>query len=218
MRPTTVVLADDHPVVRQGMRAVLETQPSMAVVGEAGEGTAAIRVVEQLRPEVLILDLAMPGLGGLEVAWQVHRRVPQTRIIMLSMYADEAYVVQALRNGVMGYVLKGAPPGELVRAVRQVARGYRYLSPPLSERAIELYRHRAEVPIPVPYDRLTAREREVLGLIGEGQTNSQIAARLGISPRTVETHRTNLLRKLGLNSQPELIRFAVQHGLGPQVK
>jgi two-component system, NarL family, response regulator NreC len=217
MRPTTVVLADDHPVVRQGMRVVLETQPNMAVVGEADEGATAIRLVEQLQPDVLILDLAMPGLGGVEVAWQVHRRVPQTRIIILSMYADEAYVVQALRNGAVGYVLKGAPPAELVRAVREVTQGYRYLSPPLSERAIELYLHRAEVPIPTPYDRLTAREREVLGLIGEGQTSSQIATRLCISPRTVETHRTNLLRKLDLSSQTELIRFAVQHGLGPQV-
>jgi DNA-binding NarL/FixJ family response regulator len=133
------------------------------------------------------------------------------------MYADEAYVVQALRNGAVGYVLKGAPPAELVRAVREVVQGYRYLSPPLSERAIELYLLRAEVPIPAPYDRLTAREREVLGLIGEGQTSSQIAAQLCISPRTVETHRTNLLRKLGLGSQTELVRFAMQHGLGPQV-
>ena len=212
---TTILLADDHTVVRQGLRALLEREPDLSVIGEAADGLDAVQHTERLRPDVLVVDLMMPGLGGLEVVRQVRQRVPGTRVVVLSMHANEAYVLEALRNGASGYVLKDAAVSDLAQAVRAAREGHHYLSPALSDRAIEAYVEQAR-PTPFDlYDTLTTREREVLQLAAEGRTNAEIAARLTISPRTAETHRTNLLRKLGLQSQTDLIRYALRRGLLP---
>jgi len=209
---TTVVLADDHHIVRQALRALLETEPDFQLVGEAGDGLEALRIVERLKPHVLVLDLMMPGLNGLEVARQVTQRC-RTKIIVLSMHANYAYVAEALKNGVAGYVLKDSQASELVNAIREVAAGRRYLSAPLSERAIQLYGRKIGQMPADPYDTLTGREREVIQLAAEGHTNVQIGQRLFVSPRTIETHRANLMRKLGLQNQSELIRYAVKRGI-----
>jgi DNA-binding NarL/FixJ family response regulator len=162
---------------------------------------------------VVVLDLKMPGLNGLEVIRQLRQRRPPARVVVLSMYGDETHVLEALRHGASAYVVKGATAADLIRAVREAAAGRHYLSPPLSERAIESYFARAEnAPLDV-YDALTNREREVLQLAAEGLTNAEIAARLSISPRTAETHRANLMRKLNLHTQTDLIRFALRRGL-----
>jgi two-component system response regulator NreC len=212
---TTIVLADDHHVIRQGLRALLEAVPDFSVVGEAGDGLEALQLVERLQPNVLVLDLRMPGLGGLEVTRQVSQRSPSTRVVILSMYDDEAYVLEALGHGAAGYVLKDSSAAHLVEAVRQVAIGRRYLSPPLSERAVDAYVQRAkETPLD-EYETLTAREREVLHLVAEGHTSAEIADLLSISPRTVGTHRANLMRKLGLRSHTSLIRYALRRGILP---
>jgi DNA-binding NarL/FixJ family response regulator len=210
MTKTTLVLAEDHHVVRQGLRALLQAEPDLTIVGEAGDGLEAVRLVERLEPDVLVLDLILPGLNGLEVTRQVSQRSPRTRVVILSMHAAEAYVLEALRNGAAGYVLKDASAADLVRAVKEAVAGRHYLSPPLSELAIEAYLQKAREATLDLYETLTTREREVLQLAAEGHSNPEIAERLVISPRTVETHRANLMRKLGLQSQADLIRYALQ--------
>ena len=212
---TTIVLADDHHVVRQGLRVLLEGQPDFQLVGEAGDGLEAIQAVERLKPDVLVIDLMMPSLNGLEATRQVSQRSPHTRVVILSMHADEAYVLAALRNGAAGYVLKDSSAADLVQAVREVAAGRRYLSSPLSERAIEAYVQKAADAAVDPYEMLTNREREVLHLAAEGYTNAEIADQLSISPRTAETHRANLMHKLGLRTHTDLIRYALRRGILP---
>jgi two-component system, NarL family, response regulator NreC len=209
----TILLADDHKVVCKGLRALLEVEQDFQVVGEANDGLEALRLVEKLHPDVLLLDLMMPGLNGLEVARQVSQHLSSTHIIVLSMHSNEAYVLEALRNGAIGYVLKQSNEEDLVMGIRQVASGQRYLSPPLTERAIESYFEKARTTtVQDPYDELTDREREVFQLAAEGYSNSEIGLRLSISPRTVETHRQNLMDKLGLHSQTELVRYALKRG------
>jgi two-component system, NarL family, response regulator NreC len=208
-----LVLADDHPIVRKGLKALLEAETEMRVAGEASDGLEAINLVEKIKPDVLLLDIMMPGLNGLDVARHVSQHFPLTRIIVLSMHSNEAYVLDALRNGASGYVLKDASIEELVEAIRQVMAGHRYLCPPLSERAIEEYVKRSKTSELDPYKSLTEREREVLHLAAEGNSNAEIAGRLSISIRTVETHRMNLLHKLSLRTQTDLVRFAIQKGL-----
>ncbi len=211
----SIVLADDHHVVRQGLRALLEAEPHFFVKGEAGDGLTALQMVENLRPDVLVLDLMMPGLNGLEVTRQATKLSPSTKIIILSMHAGEAYVLEALRNGAYGYVLKDSGADELVEAINTVVGGRRFLSSPLSERAIDLYITKSQDLPEDPYDSLTTREREVLQLAAEGNTNVLIADLLSISPRTAETHRANMMRKLDLHNSTELIRFALQRGIIP---
>lgn len=212
---TTIVLADDHQVVRQGLRALLAGQPGFAVTGEAADGREVVGVVESLKPHVLVLDLVMPGLNGLEVIRQVRRRAPGTRIVVLSMHADAAYVVEALRHGALAYVLKSVSAACVVKAVREAMAGRRYLSPPLTERAIDEYAAKTKGGLLDTYETLTPREREVLHLAAEGCGNPEIAARLAISVRTAETHRANLMRKLGLRNQTEVVRYALGRGLLP---
>ncbi|MDX6446584.1 MAG: hypothetical protein QOH71_3658 [Blastocatellia bacterium] len=212
---TTVVLADDHQIVRQGLKALLDAEPDLRVVGEAGDGLQAIKRVEMLSPRVLVLDLMMPGLNGLDVMRQLRRGSPHTQVVILSMYANEAYVLEALSNGASAYVLKDSSSADLVHAVREAAAGRKYLSPPLSDRAIEVYQEKARAATLDRYETLTAREREVLHLAAEGKTSAEVAARLGISGRTAETHRSNLMHKLDLHTQADLIRYALRRGIVP---
>jgi two-component system response regulator NreC len=210
-----IILADDHQVVRKGLKALLSAEQDFSIIGEAGDGLETVKLVEQLQPDILILDLMMSGINGLEVTRQLNKKCPKTGIVILSMHSNEAYVLEALRSGAKAYILKESPPEELVRAIHDVAAGRRYLSSPLSDRAIEAYTQRTEVKPIDPYDQLTTREREILQLTAQGSTNNEIGSRLFISPRTVETHRTNLMRKLDLHSHTQLIQFAIQHGIIP---
>lgn len=208
--PVTIALADDHNVVRQALRMMLESCPDFVIVGEAEDGLKAVQMVRELSPQVLVLDLMMPGLNGLEVARQVSG---QTRVVILSMHDNEAYVVEALRNGAYGYVLKDSNAQELLQAVEAAARGERYLCKPFSDQSIDRYLQMAHAAPADPYDSLTARERQVLQLSAEGLTAAQISARLAISPRTVEIHRANFMRKLSLHSQADVIKYAMKRGV-----
>jgi DNA-binding NarL/FixJ family response regulator len=209
-RKITVVLVDDHRVVREGLRVLLEAESDLSVIGDAGDGLSAIRLVERLKPDVLLLDLIIPGLNGQEVARRVRKCSPKTRVIVLSMHSSEPYVIEALRHGAAGYVLKDASYTDLVRAIREVMAGWRYLSPPLSKVAIDAYQEKANAATTDRYDMLTAREREVLQLAADGHSNNEIANRLEISPRTAETHRANLMRKLRLRTHTDLIKYAIE--------
>lgn len=211
----SIVLADDHPVVRRGLRGVLEAEPDFAIAAEAGDGLEAVRLVERLHPDVLVLDLLMPGLNGLDVLPITRQRAPRTRVVVVSMYANEDFVLQALKNGASAYVVKGCDPAHIVEAVRRAVAGRRYLSPPLSERAFDVSGARAESGPADLHDLLTPRERQVLQLAAEGLTSAAVAARLFISPRTAEMHRANALRKLGLKTQTDLVRYALRRGMLP---
>lgn len=210
---TSIVLADDHHVVRQGLKALLEKEPDFEIVGEAGDGLETVQLVEKLLPNILVLDLMMGGINGIEVTRQVIKRAPKTAVVIFSIYGNEAYVLEALRAGAKAYVLKESTLSELVRAIREASTGHRYLGPPLPELAIEAYLQKSEVNVRDPYDTLTTREREVLHLAAEGFTNAEIARRLYISRRTVEIHRANMIRKLGLHTPHQLVQYAVQRGI-----
>ncbi len=211
---TAIILADDHQIVREALRMLLETQSDFKVIAETGDGLAALQMTEKFKPEVLVVDIMMPGLSGLEVARQTKRVSPSTKVIVLSMYDTESYVVESLGVGVSGYVLKKSSSQELVFAIRQALEGKVYLSPPLNERAIQAYlRSLQESRFEDPFDALTDREREVFQLAAEGLSNPQIAARLSVSPRTVEMHRANLMKKLSLKSQTDLVKYAVKRGM-----
>jgi DNA-binding NarL/FixJ family response regulator len=212
---TKIILADDHHLVREGLRMMLETEPDFEVIGEAADGLSAVQLVERLHPNIAILDLMMPDLNGLEVARHISQYTTDTRTIILSMHANEAYVLEALRNGVSAYILKDSRANDLVHAVREVLAGRRYLSPPLSERAIESYMEKAQTTELDPYETLTTREREVLHLAAQGYSATEMATRLFLSPRTVETHRANLMRKLDLHTQTDMIRYALRRGIIP---
>jgi len=205
-----VVVADDHAIVRAGVRALLAAEPDMLVVGEAGDGRDAIAKLTRAAPDVLIIDLSMPGMNGVEAIARARAAAPATRVLVLSMHAAPDYVRPALRAGAHGYVVKGAGLDDLVRAVRAVAAGERFLGPEAARVAA------ADLGAADERDdlaRLTPREREVLQLVAEGRTNREIAARLGLSPKTVDTHRTSLMNKLDLHDAQALTRFAVRHGL-----
>ncbi len=204
-----IALADDHRLLRQGLRALLEAEKDFRVVGEAADGLEAVEMVRKHQPDVLLLDLSMPGLSGVEVARRTVQLAPRTKVVILSMYATRAYVAQALRNGAAGYVTKDESAEHLVQAVRTVNNGQRFLSPSLSEEAIDDYVRRLEKADVDPYRSLTPREREVLHLASEGLTSAAVAQRLSISPRTAEVHRANMMRKLGLRSQTDLVRYAI---------
>ena len=209
----SVLLADDHPIVRQGLRHLLEAESDLKIVGEAEDGLQAVQLSEKFRPNVLILDIMMPGLNGLEVLRQVKDRSPGTCSIVLSMQSADVYVVEALKSGAIGYVLKETGPSELVNAVHQVIDGKRYLSPRLSERLIDVLLQTSDELTLDPYETLTNREREILQMAAEGLTTSAIAKRLSISPRTAELHRSRMMDKLGLHSQTELIIYALKRGI-----
>ena len=208
----TLVLADDHPIVRQGLRHLLEDEPEFHVVGEAGDGVEALRLVERLRPNILLVDMMMPNLNGLEVLRQIKNISPTTRTIVLSMQSADAYVIEALMYGAAGYILKETGPSELVKAVHEVILGNQFLSAKLSERFEESGIQFKDAPKDA-YETLTAREREILQMTVEGRTSAEIGDKLKISPRTVEEHRRNLSNKLGIKTQADLIRFAIKRGI-----
>ena len=211
----SILLGDDHAILRQGLRLLLEAESDFTIVGEASTGVEVMLKIEMLHPDVVVLDVGIPDLNGLEITRQIHQRYQHTCVVILSMHAKEAYVLEALKNGASAYVLKGSGANELIQAIRQSLQGIRYLSPPLSERAIEAYLEMIKDRGLDPYDTLTNREREILHLVLESHSNTEIASRLTISPRTVEVHRARMMHKLGLSSQVELIRFAMQRGLIP---
>jgi DNA-binding NarL/FixJ family response regulator len=207
----TAIIADDHDIVRRGLRGILESENNYRVVGEASDGLTAAQLVEKLKPHVLILDLNMPRLHGIEVLRQARQTSPHTKVLVLSMHNDEPYVIEALRAGAMAYILKGSESTEITHALKEVLAGRRFLSATLSEWAINALMTKPADEDPL--HSLTQRERTVLQLAAEGHSNTEIAEKLFISPRTAETHRTNLLRKLGLQTQTDLVRFAIRKGL-----
>jgi DNA-binding NarL/FixJ family response regulator len=209
----SIVLADDHPIVRRGIQTLFERERDFSIVGVAADGLETVRLTERLKPDILVLDLMMPGLSGLEALRILRERSPRTRIVVLSMYSSNAFIAKALQNGAIGYVLKGCPEEDLVCAVREAAAGRRFLSPPVTDIAINAYIEQSKTgPIDL-HETLTPRQREVLQLAAEGKTNAEIAARLSISQRTVENHRATLMQRLGLQNQTELVRHAIRHGL-----
>lgn len=209
-----IILADDHEVVRQGLKSLLETEPDFEVIAQTGNGLETVQTVEKLQPDILVLDLMMPGINGIEVTWQVNKRLLKTKIVIFTFYGNEVYVLDALRAGARAYVLKEAASTELIRAIREVLAGHRYLSPPLPELAIEAYLKKSESSTADPYDTLTSREREVLHMAAQGLTSAEIAARLFISRRTVEIHRTNMIKKLGLRvPHVNLVQYALKRGI-----
>ncbi len=218
MRRIPVALADDHQIVRDGIRALLNDSPDCRVVGEEADGVKVADLVADARPDVLLVDLMMPGLPGLDIVREVARRAPDTRILVFSMYAEETQVKAALRNGAVGYVLKDAPSVEVLRAIRHVTGGpgRYYFSPPLAGVVFEEYAKSARAGGSEAGEALSPRERQVMQLVLEGFSSTETAKRLDISPRTVESHRARLMRKLGLRNRSELFRYASRHGLLPQ--
>lgn len=203
-----ILIADDHAVVREGFKAVLERH-GFAVVGEAADGRETIRLAGELQPDVAILDLAMPLLDGLGAAREIARISPRTKTILLTVHTEDQYVLEALQAGVRGYVLKSQVTANLVQAIQEVMRGARYLSPGISEAVVQAYMAKTDVPA----DPLTAREREVLQLIAEGKTTKEIAKLLGVSVKTVESHRARLMDKLDIRQTAGLVRYAIRRGL-----
>ncbi len=213
MIQTSILLADDHQVVIDGLRSLLANEQDMSVIGQASDGMQVLPTVLALHPDVLVLDLMMPGMNGLEVSRQMREKAPDTKVIILSMHSNDAYVLEALRNGVAGYVLKQADARTLLDAVRAVRTGVRYLSPPLSMEKVERWEVETRTNTLDLFDTLSSREREVFQLAAEGLTSAVIGARLDIGRRTVETHRANILRKLGIKTHGELVRLAIKRGL-----
>ncbi|HWC00279.1 MAG TPA: response regulator transcription factor [Bryobacteraceae bacterium] len=204
-----ILLADDHAVVRQGFKAILTAQPDMEIVGEAGNGREAAELAEKLQPDVVVMDVAMPELNGIEATRRLAASSPRTRVLALSMHKDSVYVREILRAGARGYLLKDAIASDLLSAIRAVARGEGYLSPAVSDAVLNDYRRHVTDPI----DLLSSREREVLQMIAEGKTNKEIASVLNLSVYTVDAHRGRIMEKLNLHSVNELVRFAVRNGL-----
>ncbi len=207
-----VLLADDHALVRSGIRLVLETFADVQVVAETRDGRTALDLIGKLRPDVALLDISMPDLNGMETAARIRSRFPQTRVVILSVHAGEEYVAQSLRAGASGYLLKDATPAELEFALRAVARGETYLSPRISGVVVGKYLRSSESAA-TPLDAITPRQREILQLIAEGASTKQIAARLEVSVKTVETHRSLLMERLGIHDIAGLVRFAVRIGM-----
>jgi len=205
-----VLLADDHRILREGIRALIEDEDDMQVVGEAEDGLSAVKKVAQLQPDVVVMDIAMPLLNGLEATRQIHRDYPRVRVLILTMHENEEYIRQVLAAGALGYVLKDAAARDLLGAIRSVYQGEAVLSPAITRLVIEDYLRWGDIRPEDTTDGLTAREREVLQLIAEGYTNKDIAGILSLSVKTVQSHRTNLMNKLDLHDRGELIKYAIQ--------
>jgi two-component system, NarL family, response regulator NreC len=209
-----IVLGDDHTLVRQGLRKILEEKPEWEVVAEAGDGREAVRQALALRPEVVVLDIGMPLLNGIESTRQIVRRHPEIRVLILSMHSEEAYITQALQAGAKGYLLKDSADTDLIRGVADVAAGKSFFSPAVARVMLDDYvRHLADKGISDRYEALSEREREIFQLIAEGHSNKEIAEVLSISPATVETHRAHIFQKLDLHNTAEVVLYAVRRGV-----
>ena len=214
MNPVRILLADDHTVMRNGLRLLLERQPNLKVVGEAADGRQAVALSESANPDVVIMDIGMPNLNGIEAARQIVTHNPRTAIAILSMHSDESYVIRALKAGARAYLLKDSAEADLLAAVRALSEGKSFFSPAISRILVEDYMRQLERQgAEDTYELLTNREREILQLLAEGRTNKEVAAMLNLSLYTVETHRTHILQKLNLHSVPELILYAVRKGI-----
>jgi len=208
------LLADDHTVVRKGLRLLLETQPGFSVIADAADGREAVAIAEKLAPDVVVMDVAMPTLNGIEAARQITARQPQTAVVFLSMHSDEGYVLKALKAGARAYLLKDSAEYDLINAVKAVSEGKAFFSPAISKMLVEDYmRQMRERAVEDSYELLTTREREVLQLLAEGKNNKEVANVLNLSLYTVETHRSNIFQKLNLHSGAELILYAVRKGV-----
>lgn len=206
-----ILLADDHAVVRKGLRFLLERQPEMEVVGEAADGREAVRLAEEFKPTVVVMDIGMPQLNGIEATAQIVKRSPQTSVIMLSVHSDETYLLRALSAGAKGYLLKDSAEDDLVRAVQVVAQGKPFFSPAIAQTLLEDYvRFLQQRGLKDSYDLLTDREKQILQLLAEGKSNKEVAALLNLSLYTVETHRTHLMQKLNLHNTAEIVLYAVR--------
>ena len=211
MSNISILLADDHGLVRKGLRLLVESQEGMEVVGEAADGREAVRLAAVLRPDIAILDIAMPNLNGIEATAQIVKGAAEVRVIILSMHSDESYVVRALDAGARGYLLKDSAEEDLVQAIRTVAQGRPYFSPAISATLLEDYvRTLRQRGLTDSYELLTDREKEVLQLLAEGKSNKEVASLLNLSPYTVETHRTNMMQKLNLHNTAEIVLYAVR--------
>lgn len=209
-----VLLADDHTILRAGLRMMLNAQPDIEVVGEASEGKEAVAAVEQLAPDVVIMDISMPEMNGIEATRQIKKQCPDVRVLILTMHENEGYLFQSLRAGASGYMMKEAADTELIQAIRTVQAGRFYLSPVAQSMMVGDYLQRVHAGEEKDsYNDLTEREREILVLVAEGLTNNQIAEKLIISPKTVDTHRTHVMDKLNLHSRAELVKYAMRRGL-----
>ena len=211
-RVVRVVLVDDHPIVREGLRLLVDAQPDMRVVGEAADGEAACRVTSELQPDILVIDMSMPVMGGAEATARVRRECPGVKVLALTVHEERAYLTQLLRAGASGYVLKRAAPAELVRAMRTVAAGGTYIDPSFTDTLVEGYLDaEAAADLPAP-DVLSDREREVLTRIAQGFSNKEIAAQLALSVKTVETYKARVSEKLALRSRVDMVRYAARQG------
>jgi DNA-binding NarL/FixJ family response regulator len=208
-----ILIADDHAILREGVRALLATADDLEVVGEAADGREAIDQAQQLEPDVILMDVAMPGLGGLEATLEIRRRVPRAKILVLSQYGEPEYVRRFLKAGVSGYVLKKAAGADLVSAIRAVMRGGLVLDPEVARTALQETGASDEAEAPDAYESLTDREKQVLKLVAEGRTNKEIADLLGISVKTAMSHREHVMLKLQVHNRTELVRFALRHGV-----
>jgi two-component system response regulator NreC len=213
MSKARVLLVEDHVVVRQGLKALFADEPDVEIVGEADDGRAALRYVSELQPDVVLIDISMPGMNGIEATRQIRQNYPDVKVVILSMHSNEEYVFQVLRVGASGYVLKQSDSSEVLTAIRAALAGGSFLSPPISRAVIDDYVRRAEARGQGnDLDLLTPREREVLQLLAEGLSNREIAEQLSISVKTVETHRSNMMSKLGVSSKTELVKYALRKG------
>jgi two-component system, NarL family, response regulator NreC len=209
-----VLLADDHTLIRAGLRMVVAAQPDLTVVGEAGDGRQAVTMAQNLKPDVIVMDIGMPGLNGIEAARQIRAALPETQVVMLSMHSDEGYILRALRAGAKAYLLKDSAEPDLARAIRAAAAGKSFFSPAVGKVLLEDYMRAMERSgAEDSYEILSAREREILQLVAEGHSSKQIADMLHLSVYTVETHRARVMQKLNLRGIPELILYAVRKGI-----
>jgi DNA-binding NarL/FixJ family response regulator len=214
VKQVRVLLADDHALIREGLRALLERHPSVEVVGEAGNGREAVKLAEEKRPDVVLMDIAMPDLNGLDATRQIRRLVPTARVLVLTMYDDRDYIYELLRAGASGYLLKGAAAADLLAAIDVVAKGGMFLEPPVAGLVVEeSLRGSRGTREPEPLPALTPREREILQLVTEGCGNQAIGERLGISPKTVEVHRAHISAKLDIHDVPGLVKYAIRKGI-----
>ena len=209
----SVFLADDHRVLRDGLCILLESQDDIRVIGEAENGNKAIEGITSLKPDVAVMDITMPELNGIEAAQIVHEALPDTGIVILSIHSDLEHIFRALQAGAQGYILKESAGSEVISAVRAVYLGRRYLSPSIRDAVMEAYMQNRQMQSPL--ELLSMREREVLQLTVEGHSSAAIAERIGLSPKTVDTYRSRLMGKLGMHDLPELVRFAIKHGITP---